>query len=79
VLNNALKAVEATILAKKGTYKLVSEPKVFGDKVQETLEVLENQKDEENVLTEDSEVEGMGDADEDEEIVAADVEEEKEK
>ncbi|KAL4496495.1 hypothetical protein ABPG72_014725 [Tetrahymena utriculariae] len=66
VLNEALKAVEEVIISKKGSYKLRTEPKIYGDKAQDNLEMLEK-AEEEDEDDEDSEVEGMGDDDDEDE------------
>lgn len=65
VITEALKAVEEVIISKKGTYKLRTEPKIYGDKAQDNLEMLEKAEEEDE--DEDSEVEGMGDDDDEDE------------
>lgn len=63
VITEALKAVEEVIISKKGTFKLRTEPKIYGDKAQDNLEMLEKAEEEDEDDDEDSEVEGMGDDD----------------
>ncbi|EGR33483.1 hypothetical protein IMG5_051610 [Ichthyophthirius multifiliis] len=78
VIKDALKAVEEVILSKNGQYKLRGEPKIYGDKAQDDLELIEKAEEDDDEDEqkegegddddeESEEIEGMGDADDDEE------------